>query len=141
MGHDATKVQLGTGDSNIKEVDNRPGEIAAGLAVSLKSDGSLSLAIADGARIGVSMGKSLSGLARTSVAREGHRIPIKLTASFTPTVGAVVHISDTTGKAGTAGAGFTASKAIYVSGKLTGVEEDGTIFADGVARIDFPGGL
>ena len=139
--HDATKVQLGTSASNIREIDNRPGEIAAGLAVSLKSDGTLSLALADGARLGVSMGKSQSGLARSAVMREGTRVPLKCTNGFTPTVGAVVNVSDTTGKAIAAGAGATATKAMYVSGKLTGIEEDGTTYADGVVFIDFPGGL
>lgn len=141
MLHDASKVVLGSSQSSVKEIDNRAGVIAAGLAVRLKSDGTLSVASADGSLLGISMGVSQSQTDRTAIARKGLRIPIKLTASFTPVIGAQVNISDTTGKAGAAGAGFTAVNAVYSSANLTGIEEDGSTFADGVAFIDFPGGV
>lgn len=139
MGHDASKVILGATISSVKTIDNYAGTIAAGLCVHLKSDGSLSLAVADGSKLGISAGKSLSDTARTAVVRKGLGVPILLTAAFTPVKGAQVHISDTTGKAGTAGAGFTATNALYQSAVLTGVLEDGSE-AD-VALIDFQGGL
>lgn len=139
MGHDATKVLLGSTPSSVKEIDNRAGEIAAGLAVRLKSDDTISIAAADGNLLGISAGKSLSDTSRTAVVRKGLRVPILLTASFTPTKGAQVHISDTTGKAIAAGAGATGVNAVYATSTLTGVKEDGT--TDNVALIDFQGGL
>jgi hypothetical protein len=139
MAHDATKVLLGTTTSSIKEVDNRKGTIAAGLIVRLKSDDTISIAAADGNPLGISLGRSLSDTARTAIARKGLRVPLVLTAAFTPTVGAQVNISDTTGKGIAAGAGATAMNATYASGLLTGIDEDG---ADAlVALIDMPGGL
>lgn len=54
-------------------------------------------------------------------------------------IGAPVYFSDTTGKADDPNSGATVSNAIYVSGVLTGVAEDGTEVA--AAMIDMPGGL
>jgi len=139
MGHDASKVLMGATQSSIREIDNRKGSIAAGLIVRLKSDDTISIASADGNPLGVSLGKDLSDIGRTAIARKGLKIPVLLTAEFTPTKGAQVHFSDTTGKAIASGAGATGMNAVYVSGVLTGVLEDGTT-AD-VALIDFPGGL
>lgn len=141
MAHDATKVQLGNVPSSVKEVSNKAGVIAAGLAVRLKSDDTISIAAADGNLLGISCGKSLSDISRTSIVREGLRVPITLTAAFSPVIGAQVSISDTTGKAIAAGAGATDVNAVYVTGALTAVAEDGTETAALVALIDFPGGL
>lgn len=137
--HDATKVLLGATQSSLKHVDNYAGAIDAGKIVRLKSDGTISIALADGNALGISLGKSLSDTSRTAVCRAGLRVPVLLTAAFTPVVGAQVNISDTTGIAIAAGAGATAMNAIYVSGVLTGVLEDGT--TANVALIDFQGGL
>lgn len=137
--HDPTKVLLGNIPSSVKEVDNRNGTIAAGLAVRLKSDNTISLLKSDGSLLGISLGKDLSNIGRTAIARLGLKVPIQLTAAFTPVIGAQVNISDTTGKAGTAGAGLTAVNAKYVSGVLSGLQEDGT--SVDVALIDFEGGL
>lgn len=139
--HSASKVLMGNIGSNIKEIDNRAGDPAtfqAGLCVHLKSDDTLSLASADGSKLGISMGRSLSDTKRVPICRKGLAVPIQLTASFTPTVGAQVQISTTTGKAVSSG---TAVNAVYVSGALTMIDEDGTETADAVALIDFPGGL
>lgn len=141
MGHDATKVQMGTTRSNIRDVDNRKGTVAAGLIARLKTDGTVSVAAADGLPLGISLGRDLSDAGRTAVARAGLQVPVQLTASFTPTVGAQVYIDDTTGKAAASGTGKTGMNAIYVSGALTMVAEDGTETASGCALIDFPGGL
>jgi hypothetical protein len=107
----------------------------------LKSDDTVSVAAADGLPLGVSLGKSLSETGRTAICRRGERVPVLLTAAFTPVIGAQVHISDTTGKAVAAGAGATGMNAVYVSGVLTAVKEDGTEVASGAALIDMPGGL
>lgn len=137
MSHDATKVLLGNIPSNVKEIDNMAGSIEAGLVVRLKSDGTIS--IDTGSYLGISVGKSLSDHARTSICRKGLKVPVLLTDAFTPTVGAQVNISDTTGKAVASGGGATAVNAVYASGVLTGIKEDGT--TANVALIDFAGGL
>ena len=139
MGHDATKVLMGATQSTLKHITNAKGSIAAGLIVRQKSDGTISIAAADGQALGISVGKELSDISRTAICRSGLAVPILLTSAFTPTLGAQVHISDSTGKAGAAGAGFTGMNAVYASSTLTGVLEDGT--TANVALIDFPGGL
>ncbi len=139
--HDATKVQLGNVPESTKDIDNKKGTIAAGLIVRLKSDGTISIAAADGAPLGVSVGRDLSDAGHTSIVRRGLRVPILLTAAFTPAVGAQVNISDTTGKAIAAGAGATGMNATYATGPLTAIDEDGNATANGAALIDMPGGL
>jgi hypothetical protein len=139
--HDSSKVLMGSTRSNIKEVDNRKGSIAAGLIVRLKSDDTISVALADGNALGISLGRSLSDTTRTAICRKGLGVPVQLTNGFTPTIGAQVNISDTTGKAVASGAGATAMNATYATSTLTGVDEDGNNLADGCALIDFPGGL
>ena len=136
---DSTKVLLGATRSSFKVIDNRAGTIPAGTAVRLKSDGTISVASADGNLLGVSVGADLGYAGRTAICRMGLDVPILLTAAFTPVVGAQVNISNTTGLAGAAGAGFTAVNAVYKSAVLTGVKEDATE-AD-CALIDFQGGL
>lgn len=54
-------------------------------------------------------------------------------------IGSPVYFSDTSGKADDASSGSTVSNAIYVSGVLTGIQEDGTEAA--CALIDMAGGL
>lgn len=145
MSYQSDKVQMGTTNSSFKTVDNVPGSIAAGKVVHSKSDGTYTVAIADGSAIGVSLGKDLSNIGRTAVVRRGTGVPILLTAAFDPTIGAQVHISDTTGLAIASGAGATGVNAVYATGRVggtgvnNGIDEDGT--AVGVALIDFPGGL
>ena len=138
--HNANKVLLGSTRSSCKDVGNRNGSIAAGTAVRLKSDGTLSLTKADGLLLGVSLGRDLSAIGRTAIAYKGVQVPILLTASYTPTLGAVVYIDDATGKAATSSASATAVNAVF-----TGLLTDGAIDEDGgsvrAALIDFPGGL
>lgn len=139
--HDATKVLMGNVGSNIKEVINHAGDPAtflAGLCVHLKSDDTLSLAVADGSKLGISLGASLSDTKRTAICTKGVRVPVQVTNGFTPTLGAQVQISTTTGMAVTSG---TAVNAYYSAISLTGIGEDGSALADPVALIDFPGGL
>lgn len=142
MGHDASKFLMGSVQSSLKNVENYAGSIEAGLIVRQKSDGTISVASADGLPLGISVGRSLSNTARTAVARKGVGVPVLLTNGFTPVVGAQVHISNTTGKAIASGAGATGMNAVYASEKLTAVKEDGSEDStDGCALIDFVGGL
>lgn len=139
--HSATKVLMGMTRSSFRHAEPIKGSVAAGLLVRLKSDGTPSIAKADGEGLGISVGKDLSNIGYTSIVKSGTQVPVSLTASFTPVIGAQVHISDTTGLAGTAGTGFTGINAVYVSGALTRINEDGTETAAGVALVDMPGGV
>lgn len=140
MGHDPTKVLMGTTQSSYKVVDNMKGEIPAGLAVRLKSDGTISKAKADGELQGISLGKDLSNIGRTSICRKGIRVPVILKTGFNPAIGAQVEIDDAEGYA-TGDGTKTGVNAVYVTGRLAGggVAEDGTTV--GVALIDMAGGL
>jgi len=140
MAH-SSAIYMGNTKSSFKKVDNweaDPAIFVAGLCGHLKSDGTVSLASADGSKIGISLGRSLSSTKRTAFVREGEDVPILLTNGFTPTVGAQVQISTTTGKAVSSG---TAVNAFYKTSTLTAYDEDGNAIADGAALIDFPGGL
>jgi hypothetical protein len=147
--HNPDHTLMGATQSSLKEVSNHKGEIEAGLAVHLKSDDTLSVAKADGGLLGISLGKDLSDIARTAIVRKGLRVPLKLTAGFNPTIGAVVSIDDTTGAGNAAGGGKTAVNAVYASGRLGGSGATGGVAEGatgdtgsvGVALIDFPGGL
>lgn len=137
----SAKIQLGQIHSNIKQVVNKAGNPAtflAGLCVHLKSDDTLSLAVADGQKLGISLGRNGSETMRVPIAIEGTKIPLLLTAAFTPTIGAQVQISTTTGKAVASG---TAVNAVYLSGVLGAMDESGVDVADGCALIHMPGGL
>lgn len=139
--HNASAIYMGSTRSNIKNVGNYPGDPAtflAGLCVHLKSDNTISLAAADGAKVGISLGRSLSNHKRVPVAFEGKDIPILLTNGFTPTIGAQVQISTTTGKAVSSG---TAVNAYYTTSTLTAYDEDNVAIADGAALITMVGGL
>lgn len=140
MSH-SSAIYMGNTKSSFKKVDNwdaDPATFVAGLCGHLKSDGTVSLASADGSKIGISLGRSLSSTKRTPFVREGEDVPILLANGFTPTIGAQVQISTTTGKAVSSG---TAVNAFYKTSTLTAYDEDGTAIADGAALIDFPGGL
>lgn len=140
--HSATKVLMGMTRNSFRHATPRAGSIEAGLIVRLKSDGTISVAAADGLPLGISLGKDLSNIGYTSIVRSGLEVPVLLTTGFTPTIGAQVHISDTTGRAVAAGAGATGMNAVYKSGKLTAIKEDGTEESTiGCALIDMQGGL
>lgn len=144
MGHDASLIQMGTTKSNIREVSSHVGAIPAGKIVRLKSDDTLSLAKSDGSAMGVSLGRDQSSTTQThtAIVRKGVGVPVLLTNGFTPTKGAQVAISDTTGLAKAyTGSGDSYVNAFYSSGALSAVDEDGDAIADGAAYIDFPGGL
>lgn len=141
--HSASTIYMGSTRSKIKEVINQAGDPAtfkAGLCVHQKSDGTLSLASADGSKIGISVGRSMSGskVLQTAICTKGIEVPILLANGFTPTVGAQVQISTTTGKAVSSG---TAVNAYYATSTLTAYDEDGAAISDGAALINMPGGL
>lgn len=141
MSHSETTVYMGSHQSNIMEsisYDCDPAVFKAGLVGFLKSDGTVSLTASDGAPIGVSLGRSLSDIKRTTFCVRGLKVPALLTASETPVIGAQVDISATTGKVED---GATAVNATYRSGVLTAYDEDGAAITDGAVLIDFPGGL
>ena len=139
MGHDANKVLMGSTQSSFKTVDNVAGALAAGLVVTLASDGTISTTVSDGAQIGVSAGASLSDTDRTAIVRRGTRVPVLLQSNgVNPVIGTQVSVHATSGKADSTG---TALNATYASGELDAVLEDGTVVVDGCALIDFPGGL
>jgi hypothetical protein len=149
--HDASKALMGSTSSSMKEVTNYPTTTAleAGLVAHLKSDETVTKAKADGQPVGVSLGKDLSDTGRTAVCRKGLGVPVKLKASFNPTIGAVVYIDDAEGYA-TGDGTKTAVNAVYASGRLGGSGATGGIAEGsssdaspsvGVALIDFPGGL
>ncbi len=135
--HSST-VYLGNVQSSYKEIDNRAGAVAAGLAVYLHSNDGINTTAAAGALLGVSLGRSLSDTSRSAICRKGINVPIILDSGLTPVIGTQVQISTTTGKA--VGSG-TAVNAIYKSAVLSGIDEDGAALADGCALIDFQGGL
>jgi hypothetical protein len=137
MAH-SSKVYLGTTKSSYKEIDNRSGVVAAGLAVYLHSNDSIDTTAASGALLGISIGRSLSDTSRTAICRKGLQVPILLANGFTPTIGTQVQISTTTGKAVSSG---TAVNAVYKSANLDCVDEDGAAVSDDCALIDFQGGL
>jgi hypothetical protein len=137
MAHDPGLVQMGTTRSSSREVDNREGTIAPGIACRLKTDGTLSSAAADGNLLGVSVGKDLSNAGRTAVVRKGLQVPVRLAAGATPAIGAAAFVN-ATGEFAESG---TAVNAIYVSEAMDLREEDGTIVPDRAALIDMPGGL
>jgi hypothetical protein len=263
MAHNASVVVMGSSQSSSKQgsetVNSSPATFLAGLAVRRKSDGLLSVTKADGAWMGISMGKSLDDALKTTVQLAGERVPVLVerqpargvvtitsyanlvsgtddsitvgatvftaqTGAVTPgqttfqaatgnnetaaslaaqinahatagalvkatalaavvtitalsnasaadtialaytdndtnigatvsgatltdsddtpdfiTIGSKVYFSDVTGKADDPNSGATISDAIYVSGLLTGIAEDGTSVL--AALIDMPGGL
>lgn len=140
MGQDTNQVQMGATQSSFKNVDNHVGTIAAGLVCFLKSDDTITTTAADGAALGVSLGKDLSGADKyTPIVRKGSRVPILLQGTgVNPVIGAQVQVHATSGKADSSG---TAVNAYYASGELNAILEDGTESVDLVALIDFPGGL
>jgi hypothetical protein len=111
--HDATKVLMGTTQSSDRTVDSKVGSLPAGTIVRLKSDGTLSKAAADGEALGISLGKDLSDTDKIAIVRRGLKVPLLLTDSFEPTVGAQVTIDDVTGIGKAAGSGVTGVNATF----------------------------
>ena len=77
--HDATKCVLGSpgmSGYDSSEFDADPASFEAGVAVRLKSDGTVSLSSADGQWLGISLGKSLSNHKKLSVLRSGLKVPV-----------------------------------------------------------------
>jgi len=141
MSHDPTVIYMGAHQSNVMEsysVDCDPADFPAGTVGHLKSDGTISKTASDGAKIGVSLGRSLSDIKSTTFACRGLMIPILLDPDETPAIGEQVEVSATTGKAED---GATAVNALFRSEIMVAYDEAGVVITDGAALIDFPGGL
>lgn len=154
MSHSSSKVLMGSTQSSVKEVTNFASvsgvPVEAGLVCIMESSGKISLDTSEGQIVGVSLGKDLSDIGRTSVCRKGLGVPVKLKTGFNPTIGAAVAIEDDTGLARAyTGNGDRYVNAVFASGRVGGsgvtggiaegaTTEDGSV---GVAYIDFPGGL
>lgn len=83
MSHDATKTIMGvplSSDRDVIQHNSDPATFIAGLAVRQKSDGALSVTLADGQWVGVSLGKSLSDTKKTAVCVSGLKVPVLLEA-------------------------------------------------------------
>ncbi len=126
MGQDATKVLLGQVPHSAKEIstfDSDPASFLAGCAVSLGSDGGLSLLKSAGMRIGVSMGRSLSDHKKTGVCRIGESVPMKAhlkRASGIVTITSFANLLTTTADVITVGAtAFTAQAGATTPGGAT----------------------
>lgn len=139
MAHDATKVLLGAVGSNEIKSFAIKGTIAAGKAVRLKSDGTVTTVLADGNLLGISRGRDLSNTNQISVVAAGLRVPVLVGDSFTPAKGAAVYIDDASGVAVASATDSTVVNAVYFSSLLSGIDEDGS--TQNVAIIDFAGGL
>lgn len=144
--HSTAKAVMGAAGYSGAVIESEKGEIEAGLLAHKKSDGTVTILKADGAAIGISMGKDLSNAGYSPICKRGSKVPVQLTAGFDPTIGAQVAISDTTGKAKAyTGTGDTYINATYVTSRVGGtgvdggIDESGTL--DGCAYISFPGGV
>jgi hypothetical protein len=82
MSHDATKIAMGSTQSSSKQgsedFNSDPTTYLAGLAVRRASTGLLSLVKSAGGWVGISLGKSLSDVLKTTVLRAGERVPVLL---------------------------------------------------------------
>lgn len=82
MGHDASKVLLGTTRSSSKQGSevfaSDPATYPAGTAVRRNSSNLLSVTKADGLWAGISLGKDLADTTKTSVLKAGEEVPLLL---------------------------------------------------------------
>lgn len=123
---DATKVLLGQNGSSAKDISvfgSDPASFPAGVAVSLGSDGGLSLLKSAGMRVGVSMGRSLSDHKKTAVLRAGERVPMLAhlkRASCVVTITSYANLVVTSGDTlAVAGVTFTAQSGAATLGQAT----------------------
>lgn len=136
MAHDATKVVLGGTVSSIKDVRSAKGVVAAGMICSKKADGTLESPATTGKLCGVSLGKDLSNAGFSSYCERGNGVPVLLKAAFTPTQGGDVWYEPATGLCAASSGSAVQLNAVYASGLLTGIKEDGTTTTQ-AATIDF----
>ncbi len=99
MPHDATKMLLGTTQSSDKPgttvYSSDPATFLAGTACRLGSDSLLTLTKGSNKFVGISLGRSLSDIKKTSVLRAGSRVPIRLalkTARSTVTISSYTNL-------------------------------------------------
>lgn len=137
MAHDATKVVMGGTVSSIKDVRSATGSAAAGNVVHKKADGSLEAVQTSGILAGISMGKDLSNAGKISYCERGNGVPALLVSGFSATQGNAVWYNPANGKLNASSGSAVQLNAVYASGPLTALLEDGTSVAAGAALIDF----
>lgn len=126
MGHDATKQLLGVTGSSAKDVSTHnvdPATYLAGLAVRMDSAGLPSLLKTAGGFLGVSLGRSLSDIKKTSVVRSGESVPILMdseSADGTVTITSYANlVSGTDDALNVAGVSFVAQAGAATLGQAT----------------------
>lgn len=143
--NDPTKVMMGASlvGASYESVESLDGNIAAGLCFRKNTSTGAYQVAASGAGpiLGLSRGRSLGGAGTFSGMYQSPKGVLQLTGSFTPSVGAQVHINNTTGKGDASGGSATATAAIYEKVLLGGgvSEIDGS--AIDVAIINFTSGF
>jgi hypothetical protein len=127
MGHDPTKVLLGTTQSSdrpgITTYQSDPATFLAGTACRVGSDGLLTFTKASNKWAGISLGKSLSDTAKTSILRCGSGVPVLLElapARGNVTITSYANLLVTAGDVVTIGAtAFTAQAGAVTPGGAT----------------------
>ena len=135
------KIQLGATPSNIKQVRNYKGEVAAGRVVYQDTDGTIN-GTGTGNIVGISLGKDLSNAGYTSVCLEGAKVPLLIAsdAGLTPNVKDQVKvIAGLVSDAGSAGVAITAT--YFSTEKFDAVNEDGTANPLKCYLVDYFGGI
>jgi hypothetical protein len=143
MSHDSTKIRMGTVLRGKPEITTEyPGTSVPGQAWRLKSDGTLSKAVADGELMGIDGGVDMGYAGKIALIRRGYGVPVKLKAEETLAKGDVLGIDDVTGEAAAVTTGVSASNAVVVVGSAAGMKgilDDGTEID--VVLVDMEGGL
>lgn len=130
MGHDPTKVLMGTSPSSDKEIsreDGDPASFPAGVCVRKSSTGTLRIADDSTAvLIGISAGKDLSDTKKTAVFRTGLRVPIKVKDESVAASKKIGDITFTAKENGVAGNDITVTLVDSGTGDTAVVTVDGT---------------
>jgi hypothetical protein len=141
---DATKVMMGASLCPADEcsVESVPGAINAGLAVRRNSStGAYQVSSSSaGPIVGLSMGRSLGKSGCFSLCYNAPKAVLRIGA-YVPTVGAQVHIDNTTGQGVASGGGATATAAIYEKVLVGGGVDEITGDAVNVAIINLTAGF
>ncbi len=144
MSHDATKILMGTTKSSVKggteAFASAPSTYLAGLAVRRASTNLLSLTKAAGRWVGISLGKELSDVNKTSVLKSGLGVPVLLekapargVVTITSYANLIVTSNDTLKVGATT---FTFKASPSTEGEVGAVTDNGTTAANLVAKIN-----
>lgn len=125
----------------IDSCEETSGQIAAGLAVTKKSDGTLQLPVS-GALVGVAGAREPKN--HQSVIRRGLDVAVRLAEGAAPSAEKTVYINaagEFTDAAKTGETANTATGAAFTSGVITGVDPNTMVDVANCALIDMLGGL